>query len=169
MKTDSQADASTQGAHDPVASHQAWKTIVEMARRYGISDRMVAYLAEDRILPTYKIGRAVRFDPKECDIAMRLFRRASKFDTQIQEELTTQLERNRELENHANSCAGDPRRLERPLNRKRPKSTKAGEFRGEQGPKNHGKTHKRRGPHRLKSSCRMLLPGGSKIPIFWAN
>ncbi|HZR19083.1 MAG TPA: hypothetical protein VFE51_17480 [Verrucomicrobiae bacterium] len=51
-----------------------------MAERYQLSIRAIAYLVEDRVLPVYKIGRAVRFDPVECDLAMRAFRRNSKFD-----------------------------------------------------------------------------------------
>lgn len=51
-----------------------------MAERYQLSIRAIAYLVEDRVLPVYKIGRAVRFDPVECDLAMRVFRRNSKFD-----------------------------------------------------------------------------------------
>ena len=51
-----------------------------MAGRYHLSIRMIAYLVEDRILPVYKIGHAVRFNTVECDLAMRAFRRTSKFD-----------------------------------------------------------------------------------------
>jgi hypothetical protein len=51
-----------------------------MADRYQLSIRTIAYLTEDRILPCYKIGRSVRFDPAECDRALKAFRRASRFD-----------------------------------------------------------------------------------------
>jgi len=59
---------------------QSWKTAKQMANRYHLSIRAIAYLVEGRVLPVYKIGRAVRFDPAECDLAMRVFRRNSKFD-----------------------------------------------------------------------------------------
>lgn len=59
---------------------QCWKTAKQMANRYQLSIRTVAYLVEDRILPVYKIGHCLRFNPVECDMAMRAFRRSSKFD-----------------------------------------------------------------------------------------
>lgn len=37
-------------------------------------------MAKDGTLPYYKIGHAVRFNPAECDAAMKAFRRASHFD-----------------------------------------------------------------------------------------
>ncbi len=61
-------------------SPSGWQTFEEIANRYHLSIRMIAYLAEDGILPCYKVGHAVRFNPVECDQAMRAFRRASKFD-----------------------------------------------------------------------------------------
>lgn len=62
-------------------SAKDWKTIKQMAERYQLSVRMIAYLAADRTLPSYKIGHALRFDPVECDQAMRAFRRNSRFDS----------------------------------------------------------------------------------------
>jgi hypothetical protein len=65
----------------------------EVARRYGISIRMMPYLIEDGIVPAYKIGLAVRINPVESDVAMRIFRKASKFDDIIDEELRGSAER----------------------------------------------------------------------------
>jgi excisionase family DNA binding protein len=59
---------------------ESWRTIQQMAARYQLSIRMIAYMAEDGRLPYYKVGHSVRFDPAECDKAMRAFRRASKYD-----------------------------------------------------------------------------------------
>ena len=61
-------------------SEQTWKTIQQMAARYQLSVRAIAYMTEDGRLPYYKIGHSVRFDPAECDKAMRAFRRASKYE-----------------------------------------------------------------------------------------
>ena len=68
------------GRADDSMSKPTWKTTVEMARRYQLSIRTIAYLVADGVLPVYKVGRAVRFDPLECDHAMKAFRRASQFD-----------------------------------------------------------------------------------------
>ena len=57
-----------------------WKTTEQLAKRYQLSIRMIAYMAKDGTLPYYKIGNAVRFNPLECDQAMKAFRRASRFD-----------------------------------------------------------------------------------------
>ena len=57
-----------------------WKTTAQIARRYQLSMRTIAYLVQDCVLPVYKVGRAVRFNPLECDQAMKAFRRNSKFD-----------------------------------------------------------------------------------------
>lgn len=50
-----------------------------MAARYQVSVRAIFYMAENGRLPYYKIGRSLRFHPAECDEAMRVFRRASKY------------------------------------------------------------------------------------------
>jgi excisionase family DNA binding protein len=57
-----------------------WKTTAEISDRYRLSIRTIAYMAADGILPYYKIGRAVRFDPSECDTAMKAFRRGYRRD-----------------------------------------------------------------------------------------
>ena len=61
-------------------SEQRWKTAKQMAARYQLSVRMIAYLTADGVLPCYKVGHALRFDPAECDLAMKVFRRGSHFD-----------------------------------------------------------------------------------------
>lgn len=62
-----------------------WLTIEQIAARYQLSVRTIANMMDDGRLPFYKVGRAIRFDPVECDRAMRAFRRASKFDTFVQD------------------------------------------------------------------------------------
>ncbi len=57
-----------------------WMTTAEISGRYRLSIRTIAYMAADGILPYYKIGRAVRFDPSECDTAMKVFRRGYRRD-----------------------------------------------------------------------------------------
>lgn len=59
---------------------QRWKTTKQLAARYQLSVRMIAYLTTDGVLPCYKVGHTLRFDPVECDEAMKAFRRASRFD-----------------------------------------------------------------------------------------
>jgi hypothetical protein len=59
---------------------RSWETTEQLAKRYQLSIRMIAYMAKDGTLPHYKIGHALRFDPLECDQAMKAFRRASIFD-----------------------------------------------------------------------------------------
>jgi excisionase family DNA binding protein len=50
-----------------------WLTREQIARRYQVSIRSVDYWIEDRRLPHYRLGRLVRFDPAECDVALRAF------------------------------------------------------------------------------------------------
>ncbi|MHA3723727.1 hypothetical protein ACXR2T_07595 [Leucobacter sp. HY1910] len=39
----------------------------ELAEAWSISEREIAEKARTRELPSYKIGRLVRFDPAECE------------------------------------------------------------------------------------------------------
>jgi len=59
---------------------QQWKTIQQIAARYQVSVRKVAYMMDEHTLPYYRIGRAIRFNPAECDQVMKAFRRNSRFD-----------------------------------------------------------------------------------------
>lgn len=53
-----------------------WLNKKEIAERYNLSERQIDYLREKRVLPFYVVpSRCIRFDPKECDAAMKRFRR----------------------------------------------------------------------------------------------
>lgn len=55
---------------------KGWLTKKQIAERYNISPRQVDYLREKGVLPVYVVpARCIRFDPSECDIAMKKFRR----------------------------------------------------------------------------------------------
>jgi hypothetical protein len=76
---------SGEGRQNRTASDQQWITIEEIAARYQLSIRKIFYLVAEGVLPAFKVGHALRFDPAECDLAMRAFRRASQFDDFIEE------------------------------------------------------------------------------------
>lgn len=46
----------------------------EIARRYGVSERTVQEWMAKGIIPYYKPGYMVRFDPAECDSALNHFK-----------------------------------------------------------------------------------------------
>jgi excisionase family DNA binding protein len=46
----------------------------EIARRYGVSERTIQEWMERGMIPFYKPGYMVRFDPIECDSALVRFR-----------------------------------------------------------------------------------------------
>jgi len=46
----------------------------EIARRYGVSERTIQDWMENTMIPVYKLGYMVRFDPIECDKALTRFR-----------------------------------------------------------------------------------------------
>jgi hypothetical protein len=56
----------------------AWFTKTQIAARYQISTRSVTNLMRHRILPFVKIGRLLRFNPTDCDVAFARFQRSSK-------------------------------------------------------------------------------------------
>lgn len=70
------------GARIParVEEPSLWKTREQMAIRYQVAVRTIDYWVEDKLLPTYKKGRVVRFDPNECDRAMQVFHRKFRFE-----------------------------------------------------------------------------------------
>lgn len=44
----------------------------ELADRYGVSTRRIQQLIEAGVIPVYRLGdRIARFDPTECDKALR--------------------------------------------------------------------------------------------------
>jgi excisionase family DNA binding protein len=51
-----------------------WLTRKQLAKRYNVSVRCVDYWVEARRVPVFRIGRVVRFDPRECDEALRSYR-----------------------------------------------------------------------------------------------
>ena len=59
---------------------QLLKTRHQMAARYQVSVRTVDYWCEDGTIPFYKRGAVVRFHPEECDVALRAFRRKSRWE-----------------------------------------------------------------------------------------
>jgi hypothetical protein len=51
------------------------KNRAQIAARYEISVRLVDQLKRLGVLPFYKLSkRAIRFDPEECDVAIRRWR-----------------------------------------------------------------------------------------------
>lgn len=60
---------------------QLLKTRHQMAARYQVSVRTIGYWCDDGTLPFYKRGGVVRFSPRECDDAMKAFRRKSRWET----------------------------------------------------------------------------------------
>jgi excisionase family DNA binding protein len=46
----------------------------EIARRYGVSERTVQEWMGKGVIPFYKPGYLVRFDPAECDNALSQFK-----------------------------------------------------------------------------------------------
>jgi excisionase family DNA binding protein len=46
----------------------------EIAHRYGVSARTIQEWMEKAMIPFYKPGYMVRFDPEECDIALNRFK-----------------------------------------------------------------------------------------------
>ena len=68
-------------AEDAVNSSQVlpqiWVSKQMLAARYGVCVRTIHNLMRKRILPSYPLGRAVRFHPAECDATLAKLRRAS--------------------------------------------------------------------------------------------
>jgi hypothetical protein len=58
-----------------------WKTKREIAVYYKCSVRSISNFMRRRILPFIKIGRFVRFEAGECDLAMEKFKNRSKYDS----------------------------------------------------------------------------------------
>jgi hypothetical protein len=59
----------------PIAN-TSWFTKKEIAVRYNVSERQIDYLREKKLLPYYVVpSRCIRFDPQQCDQAMKKFRR----------------------------------------------------------------------------------------------
>lgn len=54
-----------------------WRRKEELADYYRCNVRTITNLMRRRILPFVKIGRLVRFNIAECDLAMSKYRRAS--------------------------------------------------------------------------------------------
>ena len=60
----------------PAPEDTGWFTEKEIAERYNMSERQIDYLREKKVLPYYVVpSRCIRFDPKECDRAMKKFGR----------------------------------------------------------------------------------------------
>jgi hypothetical protein len=71
---------------DPMmAGEEIFKTRIQIAARYQVSVRTIDYWCDDASLPFYKRGGIVRFDPTECDQAMKVFHRRSRFLPREQE------------------------------------------------------------------------------------
>jgi hypothetical protein len=149
---------------DDAPSGRLWLTVEQLATRYQISVRKIWYLAEDGTLPYYKCGHFTRFAWNECDLAMRAFRRASKFDSSIEEELTLRAERVAEtVEESADIPSrfrNEPQEPGRPL---QPTLGMAGEFPGERTRAKHAKRPEKRALRgttsklERKTSCRRTL------------
>jgi hypothetical protein len=60
----------------PTPVNTGWLTKKQIALRYNMSERQIDYLREKGILPYYVVpSHCIRFDPQECDLAMRKFKR----------------------------------------------------------------------------------------------
>jgi len=46
----------------------------EIAHRYGVSERTIQEWMEKAMIPFYKLGYMVRFEPEECDRALNRFK-----------------------------------------------------------------------------------------------
>jgi len=58
-----------------------WMTRKQIAARYQVSLRCVDTWKADGRIPSYKIGHLVRFNPAECDQALRKFWFPSQINT----------------------------------------------------------------------------------------
>ena len=57
-----------------VTSEQILVSKAEIARRYGISQRMIQDWMADGTIPYHKLGYIVRFNPQSCDQALARFK-----------------------------------------------------------------------------------------------
>jgi len=158
------------------ALERRWMTIEQIAARYQLSTRTIANMMADGRLPYYKVGRAIRFDPEECDCAMRVFRRSSKFDTFIEGETalathaagaetsdTSSSEPGRKprkplkLQNLVRNKSGDSGQDH--LNKKPPKANKTGNSGGNShhsGTRDNLFLKWRRIPNKMRSNSKMM-------------
>jgi hypothetical protein len=75
------------GGSDSIALEpQLLKTRHQMAARYQVSVRTIGYWVQDGTLPVYQRGAVVRFNPHECDEALKAFRRKSRWEASAEEE-----------------------------------------------------------------------------------
>jgi excisionase family DNA binding protein len=59
---------------------KTWKTKREIACHFECNVRTITKLMKQRILPFVKIGRLVRFDVAECDLALEKYKFKSRYD-----------------------------------------------------------------------------------------
>jgi len=102
------AEANALSSEGPATPQQLWLTADQLAARYQISVRKIWYMAEDGTLPYYKCGHFTRFAPLECDLAMRAFRRSSKFDSFIEEALAMRAQVNDPAEEPTEQISRSP-------------------------------------------------------------
>lgn len=58
---------------DNHSSEQILVSKAEIARRYGVSERMIQDWMADGTIPYHKLGYIVRFNPEKCDQALARF------------------------------------------------------------------------------------------------
>ncbi len=59
--------------NDNISSDQLLVNKAQIARRYGVSERMIQDWMADGTIPYHKLGYIVRFNPKACDQALARF------------------------------------------------------------------------------------------------
>lgn len=125
----------------PVSGSEArLQTIDQLAARYQLSVRMIAYLLADDIFPAYKIGGALRFDPVECDIAMRSFRKRCVYDDIIDQELA----KHRDNSGSSDNCSDQDHSGYAELSQRTPSNS-------DETPVNTGRNRRRKHPSRKSS------------------
>jgi excisionase family DNA binding protein len=141
-KADEKPNCDSDPGRSQAAPKQRWMTIEQIAARYQLSVRTIANMMEDGRLPYYKVGRSIRFDPEECDLAMRAFRRASKFDTFVETEAAITSTNAPETEN-ADSLPSRPvYKPRKPAKPVRPVQNESGDSGREGHPRKHKKPSK---------------------------
>jgi hypothetical protein len=58
----------------PLAREEKWKTLEQMAARYQVPVRILGDLVAEGCLPHYALGNCLRFEPEECDLALKILR-----------------------------------------------------------------------------------------------
>ena len=70
---------------------QKWLTREQMSVRLGVCIRTIDHWVEEGTLPCFKHGGVVRFDPDDCDAALRKFYRRSRWQSEDENQEETSL------------------------------------------------------------------------------